>query len=950
MPPPHLPDQGPAGRLLHHNSVIASGQLLVWLLFIPSYWRRFISTIDPALAPDCTLVDIGWTPQHAPLRRQLFNVYKVYLPIIALVSAVICKAYGSTGDLFLAGVLAPLTIAVFYFLLAGTWISVAVGIILSVPGSLSFGLVYIILGGLGVPFDIPQSVAPLFGALYGAIIGLSGGLAGVVASNITPEQPSYALGRWSTAIVGVGGGVLIGAVSIYTLHSLMQFMVHLTIQPDTLGGQSHILLPAIAFLLALGLYVVLVGWSRARSVLAISMFSLLCILVGFVVSGWFGFVRGATIGVSVGFIALIGLPFTVVNGLAGARVAAGATALGFGVGWIVWGANVYRWEGWPTIPLSLASVVAGATLSWWYAPIAHPLLEIWNLLVMHFDERRAPGKSSLLRWHAAFWHETHRVPFRTLDTYLVFISDRNALEGQAAIEFLSNNRHQHVATQAAQIELYARHLERVQSVDELASALQALMAGELDSPVSSILRSFSRIGQTVSAALNSTTVYHKRLALNTADERLDALLREMIVSNDRYARRFRPVVAHWRRIIAGYLNALNTTGESAQELDNPYIFGLPLAETHELFVGRADIAARIEQLIVDRRRPPLLLYGQRRMGKTSLLRNLGRMLPSNTVLLFVDGEGVSSANDFSDLLYVTAMAMVKSADQYRHVSLPPANRDAIAANPFTAFNEWLDQVEQVLDQAQMVALLALDEFEALESTMHKGRFDAIDLMRLLRNLIQHRQRFKVLLAGSHTLDELRYWASQLINVQVVKISYLEETDVLKLIEQPVTNFALHYDPAASRHILSLTRGHPHLVQLLCYEIVDLKNQQPVEQRFFVTVEDVEAAVPAALQAGDFFFADLANQVGPVGRALLNDIAIYGYGVSQSRALGMPYDAAEADEALTLLMRRDVLEHTPDGYRFQVELIRRWFINSAPQHQRRNVIGTSAHAPGGVSNQ
>ncbi len=82
--------------------------------------------------------------------------------------------------------------------------------------------------------------------------------------------------------------------------------------------------------------------------------------------------------------------------------------------------------------------------------------------------------------------------------------------------------------------------------------------------------------------------------------------------------------------------------------------------------------------------------------------------------------------------------------------------------------------------------------------------------------MQHRPRFKVLLAGSHTLDELRHWAGYLINMQVIKISYLEEKDALELIERPVRGFNLRYEPAASRRILELTHCHPHLVQLLCF--------------------------------------------------------------------------------------------------------------------------------------
>jgi hypothetical protein len=417
------------------------------------------------------------------------------------------------------------------------------------------------------------------------------------------------------------------------------------------------------------------------------------------------------------------------------------------------------------------------------------------------------------------------------------------------------------------------------------------------------------------------------LALSAVEERLDTLSREMTLSTDPYTIRFRPIAIRWRQIIADSIASLAAAAVNVQEIENPYIFSLPLTEYQELFVGRTDIAVRIEQLLVDRRRPPLLLYGQRRMGKTSLLRNLSRLLPSTTVLLFVDGEGISGAADYPDLLYAIAAAMVRSADHHRHLSLPTLERAPLVSSPFTVFNEWLDRVERTLEETQSVALLALDEFEALESLTRRDRFDATDLLRLLRNLIQHRPRFKVLLAGSHTLEEFRPWASQLINVQVVKISYLDQADVIALIERPMSNFPLRYDPAARHNILQLTRGHPHLVQLLCYEIVELKNRHQAEQRLQVTAGDVELAVNAALKTGDFFFADLSNQAGPTGNQILRLIAHADPGSITSRQSLETQGFPDLDRALIVLLRRDLIEEVDGGYRFQVELIRRWFALS-----------------------
>ncbi|MCL1463230.1 hypothetical protein [Argonema galeatum] len=332
-----------------------------------------------------------------------------------------------------------------------------------------------------------------------------------------------------------------------------------------------------------------------------------------------------------------------------------------------------------------------------------------------------------------------------------------------------------------------------------------------------------------------------------------------------------------------------------------------------------------------------------------------------------------------------ARAMIESAKRQSAITLPPLTRKTLAVDPFTSFDEWLDKVEQTLDQN--IALLSLDEFEALDDAISKGRFEEQEVLGMLRHLIQHRPRFKLLLAGSHTIEEFQRWASYLINVQVLHISYLKEPEARQLIERPVKDFTLRYEPNAVERVLQLTRCHPFLVQLLCAEIIYLKNEQDPSVRRLATLADVEAAVPAALSSGSFFFADIQiNQVGagladnplsqinnlstkpaptsgladnplsqinnlstkpaptsgladnPLsqinnlspkpaptdGLAILRFIAAQGEGVTVSREVLSRQFYDNLDSMIELLLRRELIEEIGEGYRFQVELIRCWF--------------------------
>ena len=156
---------------------------------------------------------------------------------------------------------------------------------------------------------------------------------------------------------------------------------------------------------------------------------------------------------------------------------------------------------------------------------------------------------------------------------------------------------------------------------------------------------------------------------------------------------------------------------------------------------------------------------------------------------------------------------------------------------------------------------------------------------------------------------------------------MKEPEARQLIERPVTDFTLRYEPNAVDRVLQLTRCHPCLIQLLCAEIVVFKNEQDPSIRRLATLADVEAAIPEALSVGSLVFADIqTNQVDAVGLAILRFLAARGEGAIVSRTAIFQKFPDEYN-ALDLLLQRELIEQVGEGYGFQVELIRRWFASS-----------------------
>jgi hypothetical protein len=148
----------------------------------------------------------------------------------------------------------------------------------------------------------------------------------------------------------------------------------------------------------------------------------------------------------------------------------------------------------------------------------------------------------------------------------------------------------------------------------------------------------------------------------------------------------------------------------------------------------------------------------------------------------------------------------------------------------------------------------------------------------------------------------------------------------------IENFALRYEPPASQRVLDITKGHPFLVQLLCAEIVALKNDQDPSIRRLATLADVEAAIPAALEHGSMFFSDIErNQIDAQSLQVLRYLAQQGEAAIISSAelaahfTGGAEIAKSISGSIELLLRRELIETKPSGYSIQLELIRRWFI-------------------------
>ncbi|MEM8640465.1 MAG: AAA-like domain-containing protein [Cyanobacteria bacterium P01_G01_bin.54] len=384
------------------------------------------------------------------------------------------------------------------------------------------------------------------------------------------------------------------------------------------------------------------------------------------------------------------------------------------------------------------------------------------------------------------------------------------------------------------------------------------------------------------------------------------------------------IATTWRDALLSIASEIGNI-EILEPVTNPYTIGDPVEGNR--FVGREDLLRELESLWLGAENlPSVLVYGHRRMGKTSILRNLTG--GADLKLIYVNLQLLGSVTQgLSEVL----LAIADDIAQHLDISAPAD--EAFLNCPQRTFERYLRDVLSQLDCRALI--IALDEFEIIEDLIEKGQLSP-DFMGYLRGLIQMDKRLAFALAGLHTLEEMTrdYFEPFFGSTYGIPVSFLTEAASRQILENPSNDFPLEYDPNAVDEIYRLTHGQPYLVQLIGFQLVRRFNEQVFEtgreRDPRLTVADV-AAVTDISQAdlfrnGRYYFEGVWNQAAqgaPGQQAILQTLAPHLDGLTVAELQAQLPHLGNLAAALGTLERHDAIQRVADRYCITVELFRRW---------------------------
>ena len=264
---------------------------------------------------------------------------------------------------------------------------------------------------------------------------------------------------------------------------------------------------------------------------------------------------------------------------------------------------------------------------------------------------------------------------------------------------------------------------------------------------------------------------------------------------------------------------------------NPYVAGAPVIE-EDMFFGRRELVDRILQTIHNN---SLLLYGERRIGKTSIQHQLKKRLRGLDDPLyefhpvFVDLQGTPETRFFQTIaedIFQELAPVLGGLQPGTETSGEYSYRDFI--RDVRAVLKTLE--ERTLKKVRLVLLIdEVDELNDYDPRVNQ-RLRSLFMKSFAESLV-------AVVSGVEIKKQWEREGSPWYNFfEEIEVKPFGPQEAQELIERPIGSM-FKLDDGVVERIISLTDGKPYLIQKICISLVTRLHEQ---RRRRITIADVDA--------------------------------------------------------------------------------------------------------------
>ena len=391
----------------------------------------------------------------------------------------------------------------------------------------------------------------------------------------------------------------------------------------------------------------------------------------------------------------------------------------------------------------------------------------------------------------------------------------------------------------------------------------------------------------------------------------------------------------------------------------PFADGGPVPVDSNMFFGRETEINNIVDSIIKSPSKQIIIYGQKRSGKSSVMAHLKQSLINTGktfCISFSLGDIINTLNESS--FYYKIISSIKDElefmelDGNEHIPdfiIPTAKdfKDEDPDNPLNTFTKYMRLFKLACSKTEgwkdKNLVVMIDEFTYLYTEIKNGNLSP-SIMKQWKAITQNeRAQFSVVMVGQDVVPSFKkedYARNAFGVIQDMRLTYLKEEPARQLIEYPILdeNGNSRYIGDAVSKIIEYTSRNPYYIQIFCSRLVDFMNEN---KSISVTEADVNEVARSFIYGSEALEEDKFDNLIRAGESenlqehsevnilsVLREIAINSknVGYCNRNEIDVIKDKEEENSIIKDLCDREVLEvRGKDIYKIQVKLFQEWLL-------------------------
>lgn len=403
-----------------------------------------------------------------------------------------------------------------------------------------------------------------------------------------------------------------------------------------------------------------------------------------------------------------------------------------------------------------------------------------------------------------------------------------------------------------------------------------------------------------------------------------------------------------------------------ENIENPYA---PLADggpvpianiekgERNMLYGRDEFINNRITAILNADSKQIIIYGQKRSGKSSVLHHLKRGLEETDrtfCISFSLGEIIRDLNEYT-FYYKIIYGISRNLrlQKVRGESVPefscPTEEEFKAKYPSNPANGFIELIEDFLIACSALEnwknrklVVMIDEFTYLYTAIRNGS-TSDTIMKQWKAITQNENaKFSVVLVGQDVVPSFKkedYAKNAFGVIEDIRLTYLDIENAKRLIEEPILyrNNESRFIGRAVETIIDYTSRNPYYIQIFCARLVDYMNAKKIIR---VTEADIKEVAETFIDGSQALAPEKFDNLIRAGEEhdfiefddeqiikVLRQIAMgsKNIGICSRDNISLNNKDLE-DKILNHLVDREVLEcKQGDNYKIQVKLFQEWLL-------------------------